>query len=1166
MRQRFFRVSSTRALGCVLGAWCLGVNVSSQGARDGRESDAAVRQALDAGAYVEAEARAEAHRSEAEARFGPQSVESAQAIDLLVKARLGNGKAREPESLTLAERALSLKEARLGLRHPGLIASLHNLGDLHEQRGQMGEALDLSERALAIQLESPDREGSAVADTLDRVARTLVGLGRFPEARRRLDEALSVRSRTDSAQTVGLARTLEVVGLLYRQWGRFREANEPLAQAIAIRSRLGPEHPAMAATLQLQGDVLFLLGDVHAARDAWTRAFALAERTLGPMHRSIPEMLRRIGLAEYSLGDLGEARRRREEAVRIGETTLARCSPDRVSLQNALAVSLHSDGAYSDARRLYQSALTTIESCGSAGGADVMADARATTLFNAAALAKDLGELQEADRLLNRAVQVWSKGLRPDHPFVARGLEALAEVAAMRGLLARAFALHEDVLLRRRRDLGPDHPLVAWTLTSLAEASADLGRMGRARQYLNDAMAIYGKSGASDEPDRFARLLDLRGALSARDGDWGSARMSLAEALSARERIFGRSHPAVAETRVALAAVDFELGETASVLALSLEAERVGREHLQFTARYLPERQALAYASKRPRGLDLALSTVGQSDVNLAAIFEVAIRSRGVVLDEFVARSRSRSLVDPESAALHATVDGARQRFANLVVRSLSEAVPRVLLDQARSEKEEAERALAEQSASARAELARASAGLTEVRRALPSGAALVSFVRYAQRPANGQRPLGPKQEPAAAYVAFMLVGDQSPIAIQLGEASTIDGLVARWRRDVKSEAGQRSRARGVVARASRASGAALRALVWDPLIRQLGSPRQVFVVPDGSLSLVPITALPTGEAAYVLEEGPVIHYLSSERDLLVEPLDRLLRAGGLLALGGPAFDDRALRGSESTGAGREPSSVLRLPDTAAARSAMCGTFADTRFRHLEGATQEVRDVAALWSSPTASSGNARVLVGREASESAFKREAPIHRILHLATHGFFLGSECVPTGSATRAVGGLVSSSSRPARDVEVESPLLLSGLALAGANRRASARVDEDDGILTAEEVASLNLEGVEWAVLSACDTGVGEVRAGEGVFGLRRAFHVAGVRTIIMSLWSVDDQAARAWMRALYEGRFQRHLSTADAVHAASLATLQARRANGQSTHPFYWAAFVAAGDWR
>ena len=109
-------------------------------------------------------------------------------------------------------------------------------------------------------------------------------------------------------------------------------------------------------------------------------------------------------------------------------------------------------------------------------------------------------------------------------------------------------------------------------------------------------------------------------------------------------------------------------------------------------------------------------------------------------------------------------------------------------------------------------------------------------------------------------------------------------------------------------------------------------------------------------------------------------------------------------------------------------------------------------------------------------------------------------------------------------------------------------------------------MNLGSVEWAVLSACDTGLGEVKAGEGAFGLRRALQIAGVRTVIMSLWSVDDEATRLWMRALYEGRLKKHLSTADAMRQASLSVLRARRARGESTQPFYGAGFVAAGDWR
>ena len=147
-----------------------------------------------------------------------------------------------------------------------------------------------------------------------------------------------------------------------------------------------------------------------------------------------------------------------------------------------------------------------------------------------------------------------------------------------------------------------------------------------------------------------------------------------------------------------------------------------------------------------------------------------------------------------------------------------------------------------------------------------------------------------------------------------------------------------------------------------------------------------------------------------------------------------------------------------------------------------------------------------------------------------------------------------------------ELENPLLRAGLAFAGANHRQLAAPDEEDGLLTAEEVTAVDLSGVEWAVLSACESGLGEVQSGEGILGLRRAFSIAGARTLVMSLWPVEDSASRDWMRLLYLHRFLEDAPTIDAVHQASLELLEARRDAGLSTHPFYWAGFVAVGDWR
>jgi CHAT domain-containing protein len=215
-----------------------------------------------------------------------------------------------------------------------------------------------------------------------------------------------------------------------------------------------------------------------------------------------------------------------------------------------------------------------------------------------------------------------------------------------------------------------------------------------------------------------------------------------------------------------------------------------------------------------------------------------------------------------------------------------------------------------------------------------------------------------------------------------------------------------------------------------------------------------------------------------------------------------------------------------------------------------------------LWRQGAESEGRTLVLGGDSASESVFKSLAPGHRVLHLATHGFFLDGDCVPATSAAGERGVAAAASTR----LLEESPLLRSGLVLAGANRRTEASAGDDDGMLTAEEIAGLDLSSAQWTVLSACDTGRGDWQAGEGVLGLRRAFQVAGARTVILSLWPVIDTVAADWMTALYKRKFVENASTASAVRGANRTLLAARRAAGQSTHPLYWSGFIATGDWR
>ena len=679
---------------------------------------------------------------------------------------------------------------------------------------------------------------------------------------------------------------------------------------------------------------------------------------------------------------------------------------------------------------------------------------------------------------------------------------------------------------------------MAWTLVNLANILAIAGDVPRATAYASQAVDIYKRTGGSDEPDHLARALELRGTLLLRRGQPRSARLDIAEALELRRKTFGATHPLTAGNLVQLARADLAAGDRATAVTNALAAEEMGRNHLRFTVRYLPERPAMAYASARPRGLDLVLSIVtnGAESTTTARAFDAVIRSRGVVLDEMAERAHLIADAGPSALPITDQLHRSRQRFANLVLRSLQPdgSVAASALDSARRSKEEAERAVADLSAAGRSEFAQVNIGLSAVRASLPHDSALVSFVQYLQNTPSDVAGSG-KLLPRAAYVAFVARAASDRVSVTaLGSADSIERLVVDWRAQITQLRDENQ---------VRMAGQRLHARVWAPLAKELAGVSRVFIVPDGALNLVNFAALPSGRDRYVAEDALLLHYLSTERDLVMTP-STTTTPHGLFAVGGPEFE-----------ASSEPGSTT-------VRSADCSTGTPGRFQTLPNSAQEVAEIGRLWSSLGRTA--ATVLMGRAASEDAVRKGAVGRSVVHFATHGFFLGAGCQSAPAGTRAVGGLSRDNIEPG--VAAESPLALAGLAFAGANRHSSSTDDDHDGILTAEEIAGLNLQGTQWAVLSACDTGIGQVQSGEGVFGLKRAFQIAGVKTVIMSLWSVEDESTRQFMRDLYEVRLRDRLDTAETVRTASLRLLNSRRERKLSTHPFYWAAFVASGDWR
>ena len=937
-------------------------------------------------------------------------------------------------------------------------------------------------------------------------------------------EALAQAEFETGPDSAEVAAALEgLAGLLIRH-GRYPEAREQFDRALAIRlDVLDESGPVVASTLDGLAEAQWNSGDLTAAKGSLERAIRIRKEAAPGDPVAIARTQHRLGIVRKNLGEYATARTDFLEAAAVFEAELGPDDPQLVKSWNMLGIVARRTGDWkAGARyfdRAYDLALRTL------GEEDNLV---ALVLMNHGNLLVDAGQQELAIPYLERSLEISKKILGPDNPDLAHRYNNLARCLLEMGAFEEAIPLAERALALWESAFGEDHFWLSSAVDNLAGLNMIALRLDRAEE-------LYQRS------------------------------------LAMRRRVYGPEHPEVAESLIHMANFRWvALRDAKGAVEFALDGEAIARRQFRRIAGGLTEEEALRFEAIRYSGFNIALTVLaGDAEVGEeleARAWDQLIRSRALVLDEMAARRRFASqAVSTDLAPRLEALRSARKTLAELVLRGPDSDHPARYvesLERAKQARDRAERELADASRVFRESQRTALAGAGEVMAALPADAALVAYVEYQRtrwfhdEPDPGEVSLDEEEAGGSdrvmkrtpAYLAFVTrPGRPLPEIVPLGPAKPIEILVQEWRRG----AGTRPPSLRAAARRAeveyRENARELRRRIWDPVVAATGDAKRIFVVPDGMLHLVGLSSLPTDDDRYLLESGPLLHHLSTERDLLRHVRPAARPGSGLLALGGPDFDwgPMPLSGAEAR------------PGRGA--TAKCAELAEIRFESLPASIPEVTDLAALWERETAGDrGEARVLTGARATEESVKRLAPGTRVVHLATHGFFGQDRCASSLDRARE--------SETLRGQGGESPLLLSGLAFAGANRRRDVRnVDrEEDGILTAEEIASLDLTGVEWVVLSACETGVGQVQSGEGVLGLRRAFETAGAGTLIMSLWQVEDEATREWMGHLYRERLQGR-STAEAVRRAGLAMIRARRAAGVSAHPFAWGAFVAAGDW-
>jgi CHAT domain-containing protein/tetratricopeptide (TPR) repeat protein len=843
------------------------------------------------------------------------------------------------------------------------------------------------------------------------------------------------------------------------------------------------------------------------------RALEVLTKVTGEKSIPVARTLNNLGIARQLAGDDTGAREAYERCLAIRAAILPADHPDIASVLTNLGMLAMEMGDTARAADLGRRALAIFtKSSGPANSLTLKAQMSLGTSLHRA------GQNEEAKEVLEASLAGREKALGPDHIDVAESLAGLGTLRVDTGQPERALPLLERALAIREKVLGPDSPIVAASLADLARCEAALGRLAAARSHGERALAI-------------------------------------------REARDGPEHPEVARSLSDLADFLFAGESPDEALPFALRSAEILARHARETMAALPESQALLLVDGQPHPeetlfsglLEEAGRTEGAAGGWLAACWDWILARRGAVLEELARRNRRGAQGGtPEAREAWRRLAEARTRLARLWVqgdRDDPEAYRRAL-DAARNSREAAEIDLARASAVYRDAREDVRAGLDEVRRALPAGSALVEWVRVRCGPAVASRR--PWHD-----VALVLGPGDAMRDVDLGASEEIDALVASWRKALADSAWIVARARP----AGRADpmaevterGEALRRRIWDPIAGRIDGARHVYLVPDGMIHAVDFAALPD-RGRYLIETGPSIQILSTGRDLA----RYARRAGGeahapdrgALALGAPDFDAtpeaQRLAMTKSHGGpplGADFATAFRGPAPA------CLDPARAHWQAIPASGREAERVAGLLRGHEP----ALALTGAAASETRFKQEAPGRRVLHLATHGFFVDETCDgrprPQGQATPAAA----------------NPLLMSGLVLAGANRGAHAPATDDDGILTAEELAALDLSAADLVVLSACDTGRGEVSIGEGIFGLRRALEIAGAHSVVMSLFPVPDRQASRFMDRFYRARLDGR-PTPEAARSASLQALEDLRRSERPAHPYYWSGFVTAGDWR
>jgi CHAT domain-containing protein/Flp pilus assembly protein TadD len=895
----------------------------------------------------------------------------------------------------------------------------------------------------------------------------------------------------------------------------FRRGEGESAVSLAMRAldmaraAFGSRDPYTLASMNTLAEMLESRGRYGEAEPLFREALELKRQVLGP--RDASTLLSMNGLAGVleSEGRYGEAEQLCRQTLDLRREVLAPNDPQTQHSLANLAGLLERQGRYGEAERLFREALDMSRQTPDPD------DPGAVTLMNdLATVLLDQGQNEAAEKLSREVLDLRRQMLGPKHPYTLGAMNNLAFVLDRRGRSDEAESLFRETLELERQVLGLKHPETINSTENLARVLESQGRFGEAERLFSDAFKLRQQTAGARHPATFICEADLARTI-ARQSRYGEAEPLFRDALNGLRNVLPE-HPVTLLSQFNLTFVLAVQGRVPDAIDLHRQMEpmildRLGTEMYTTETAAVRREMVASQSTYQDVALTLAqLPDAGAAGSEMAA--SALLRFKGLAVEEeaYLAHLARRG-EDERIRAAATELQGLHAQMARLT--EAGEALQGSPSSQqmvdliARVDEKQTE--LGHLSRNYATSLQVRNASLEDLRTHLPGHSALLDIRLY------HRFDLKEVISSPARFAGVLITSTGDTVVRDLGPVDEADASVGLLLSNSPETA-------------ERAAKALYQQLL-TPFAAELSGLKRLYVAPDGSLNLVSFGLLAASDGQRVMDHLDV-RLVQTGRDLLRPAADK--PAKGLVAIGGIDFDLAVPNGKADPPPATQTAQADVIVDRAKRTRGDTLDSLRSGFGVLTHSREEVETIADLYGDARRDEKVPVVAEGTTPTKD-WLLALPPPRVLHLATHGFYRAPK-------------------QPS-----DQPMLLSGIALAGANR--SLKEGGDGGILYALEAQDLNLEGTELVVLSACQTALGQYDYGDGISGLVRALRVAGARNVLVTLRSVDDEQAAKFMQ-----RFYFHwLSQAKSDPAAALRDAQAEYASAP-TQDTTWTSFIIVGE--